>query len=340
MKGNTMRAWMLPEASDGFDKLYQETLPDPEPGPGEVLIRVHACSINYRDFAVAAGKYFGGALKAPAVPLSDGAGQVFAVGGGVKRFKEGDRVQGSFFLDWQDGPPRAGPALGDGFSPGMLAELVVLPEGAVVPMAESLDYAQAACLPCAGVTAWNALYEGPRALVPGMKVLVLGTGGVSMLALQLARAGGCEVIATSSSHPKLERVRELGAAQTVNYKAMPDWGRYVGQELGGVDKVVEVGGAGTAEQSMAALRTQGEVAMIGVLQPEGGPNPRGLMLTAGSMRGIFVGSAAMARRLNAAVDVNAIEPLIGARFGFDQAKEAYTHAWGPESFAKTVIDLN
>jgi NADPH:quinone reductase-like Zn-dependent oxidoreductase len=120
---------------------------------------------------------------------------------------------------------------------------------------------------------------------------------------------------------------------------MPDWGRYVGQELGGVDKVVEVGGAGTAEQSMAALRTQGEVAMIGVLQPEGGPNPRGLMLTAGSMRGIFVGSTAMARRLNAAVDVNGIEPLIGARFGFDQAKEAYTHAWGPESFAKTVIDL-
>ena len=122
--------------------------------------------------------------------------------------------------------------------------------------------ARAACLPCAGVTAWNALYEGPRALVPGMKVLVLGTGGVSMLALQLARAGGCEVIATSSSFPKLERVKELGAAHTVNYKSMPDWGRFVGQDLGGVDKVVEVGGAGTTEQSMGALRTQGEVALI------------------------------------------------------------------------------
>jgi NADPH:quinone reductase-like Zn-dependent oxidoreductase len=334
-----MRAWRLPAGSDGFDKLALEELPDPTPGPGEVLIKVRACSLNYRDFAVAAGKYFGGVLKAPAVPLSDGAGEVVAVGTGVTRFKDGDRVQSSFFTHWEDGPPRGSPALGDGFAPGMLAELVVLPESGVVPMAASLDYAQAACLPCAGVTAWNALYEGPRALVPGMRVLVLGSGGVSILALQLARAGGCEVIATSSSDGKLARVRELGATHTVNYKTTPEWGAHVGRALGGVDKVVEVGGAGTAEQSMAALRTQGEVALIGVLSPEGGPNPRGLMMTAGSMRGIFVGSAAMARRLNAAIDANRIEPLIGARFGFDQAREAYAHAWGPESFAKTVIEL-
>ncbi len=334
-----MRAWRLPAGSDGFDKLALEELPDPTPGRGEVLIRIRACSINYRDFAVAAGKYFGGALKAPAIPLSDGAGEVVAVGPEVARFKEGDRVQGSFFMHWEDGPPQRSAALGDGFAPGMLADLVVLPESAVVPMAETLDYAQAACLPCAGVTAWNALYEGPRALVPGMRVLVLGSGGVSMLALQLARAGGCEVVATSSSNDKLERIRALGAAHVVNYKDVPDWGRYIGQELGGVDKVVEVGGAGTAEQSMAALRIQGEIALIGVLQPEGGPNPRGLMMTAGSMRGIFVGSAAMARRLNAAIDVNRIEPLIGAPFGFEQAKDAYAHAWGPESFGKTVIEL-
>ncbi len=334
-----MRAWLLPAGSDGFDKLYLETLPDPEPGPGEVLIRVRACSINYRDFAVAAGKYFGGALKAPAVPLSDGAGEVVAVGAGVTRFKTGDRVQGSFFMHWEEGPPRLGPALGDGFSPGMLAELVVLPESGVVPMAQSLDFAQAATLPCAGVTAWNALYEGPRALTPGMRVLVLGSGGVSILALQLARAGGCEVIATSSSDEKLARIRELGAAHVLNYKTTPEWGAHVGQALGGVDKVVEVGGAGTAEQSMAALRTQGEVAFIGVLSPEGGPNPRALMMTGGSLRGIFVGSAAMARRLNAAIDANGIAPLIGARFGFEQAKEAYAHAWGPDSFAKTTIEL-
>ena len=334
-----MRAWMLPAGSDGFDKLELHDLPDPTPGPGEVLIRVHACSINYRDFLVAAGQYFGGALKAPAVPLSDGTGQVVAVGPGVTRFSEGDRVQSSFFLNWQDGPPNLSGALGDGMSPGMLAEHVVLPERGVVPMAATLDYAEAACMPCAGVTAWNALYEGPRALVPGMRVLVLGSGGVSMLALQLARAGGCEVFATSSSDAKLERVRELGAAHTVNYRTTPEWGPWVAQNLGGVDKVVEVGGAGTAEQSMAALRTHGEVAMIGVLEPEGGPNPRGLMTTAGTMRGIFVGSVAMAERLNAAVDANGIKPLIGARFPFEQAKEAYAHAWGPDSFAKTVIEL-
>jgi NADPH:quinone reductase-like Zn-dependent oxidoreductase len=334
-----MRAWMLPAGSDSFDKLYLEERPDPTPGPGEVLIQMQAWSINYRDFAVAAGKYFGGVLKQPAIPLSDGAGVVAAVGPGVTKFKEGDRVQSAFFMHWVEGPPRMGPALGDGMAPGVLAELVVLPESGVVPMAQSLDFAQAACLPCAGVTAWNALHEGPRPLKPGDRVLVLGSGGVSMLALQIARASGCEVIATSSSDEKLARVRELGAAQTVNYKTTPEWGPWIAQNLGGVDKVVEVGGAGTAEQSMNALRTQGEVAMIGVLAPEGGPNPRALMMTAGIMRGIFVGSAAMARALNAAIDANGIEPLIGARFGFEQAKEAYAHAWGPDSFAKTVIEL-
>ena len=334
-----MRAWMLPAGSDGFDKLYLEERPDPAPGPGEVLIQMQAWSINYRDFAVAAGKYFGGVLKNPAIPLSDGAGVVAAVGPGVTKFKEGDRVQSAFFMHWVEGPPRMGPALGDGMAPGVLAELVVLPESGVVPMAQSLDFAQAASLPCAGVTAWNALHEGPRPLRPGDRVLVLGSGGVSMLALQIAKASGCEVIATSSSDEKLKRVRELGAAHTVNYKTTPEWGAWIAQNLGGVDKVVEVGGAGTAEQSMNALRTQGEVAMIGVLAPEGGPNPRALMMTAGIMRGIFVGSAAMARALNAAIDANGIEPLIGARFGFEQAKEAYAHAWGPDSFAKTVIEL-
>jgi NADPH:quinone reductase-like Zn-dependent oxidoreductase len=334
-----MRAWMLPAGSDGFDKLYQTELPDPVPGPGEVLIQMQAWSINYRDFAVAAGKYFGGALKNPAIPLSDGAGVVATVGPGVTKFKQGDRVQSAFFMHWEEGPPRMGPALGDGMAPGTLAELVVLPESGVVPMAQSLEFAQAACLPCAGVTAWNALHEGPRPLRPGDRVLVLGSGGVSMLALQIARASGCEVIATSSSDDKLERVRTLGAAHTVNYKTTPEWGPWIAQNLGGVDKVVEVGGAGTAEQSISALRTQGEVAMIGVLAPEGGPNPRGLMMTAGIMRGIFVGSAAMAKSLNAAIDANGIEPLIGARFGFEQAKEAYAHAWGQDSFAKTVIEL-
>ena len=334
-----MRAWMMPAGTDGFDKLYMETLPDPEPGPGEVLVAAKAWSINYRDFAVAAGRYMGGPLAKPAIPLSDGAGEVVAVGAGVTSVKVGDKVQSSFFPYWVEGPPRLGPALGDGIAPGMLAELVVLPATGVVPIAQTLDLGEAACMPCAGVTAWNALHEGPRALKPGQRVLVLGSGGVSMIALQIARATGCEVIATSSSDEKLERIKALGATHLVNYKTTPDWGAHIAQTLGGVDKVVEVGGAGTAEQSMATLRTQGEVAMIGVLSPEGGPNPRGLMFVGGMMRGIFVGSAAMARDLNAAIDVNNIKPPIGKRFGFEQAKEAYAHAWGAESFGKTVIEL-
>ena len=334
-----MRAWMLPAGSDGFDKLYlADDLPDPEPGPGEVLIAPRAWSINYRDFAVAAGKYFGGALKQPTIPLSDGAGEVLAVGEGVTKFKPGDKVQGAFFTDWVDGPPKMSMALGDGMGPGMLAEKVVLPETGVVRIARSLDFAQAACLPCAGVTAWNALFEG-KPTRAGDKVLVLGSGGVSMLALQLSNAAGAEVIATSSSDDKLAQISDIGAAHTLNYKTIPEWGAYVKQQFGGADHVVEVGGTGTLGQSMAALAPAGEIAMIGVLVQGDPPDPRGLMMTGGSLRGIFVGSVAMAERLNAFVDEHRIQPAIGARFRFEEADKAYAHAWGPESFAKTVIEL-
>jgi len=334
-----MRAWMLPAGSEGFDQLYMEDLPDPVPGPGEVLIAPKAWSINYRDFAVAAGKYFGGALKAPAIPLSDGAGEVLAVGEGVTGLKPGDRVQGSFFLDWVSGPQVMGRALGDGFGPGMLAEQVVLPAQGVVKIADSLDFAQAACLPCAGVTAWNALFEGGRPIGAGSRVLVLGTGGVSMIALQLAKAAGAEVIATSSSDEKLTRVKGMGADYLVNYKAVPDWGAYVAKEFGGAHKVVEVGGVGTLPQSMAALASEGEIALIGVLTEGEPPHPRSLMMTGGSIRGIFVGSVEMAGKLNAYVDANKIEVPIGGRFTFDNAPAAYAHAWGPDSFGKTVIEL-
>ena len=334
-----MRAWMLPAGSDGFDKLYMADLPDPVAGPGEVLIAPKAWSINYRDFAVASGKYFGGALKAPAVPLSDGAGVVLAVGEGVTAFKPGDRVQGSFFLDWIEGPQKMGRALGDGFAPGMLAEQVVLPASGVVKMADSLDFAQAACMPCAGVTAWNALFEGGRPISAGSRVLVLGSGGVSLIALELAKAVGAAVIATSSSDDKLARVGGMGAAHLVNYKTTPDWGAHVAKEFGGAHKVVEVGGVGTLPQSMAALAAEGEIALIGVLSDGEPPHPRALMMTGGSIRGIFVGSVQMANKLNAFVDHHKIAVPIGARFAFDQAGAAYAHAWGPDSFGKTVIEL-
>jgi NADPH:quinone reductase-like Zn-dependent oxidoreductase len=320
----------MPEGCDSFEKLYLDELPDPQPGPGEVVVAPRAWSINYRDFAVAMGKYFGGAITQPSVPLSDGAGDVIAVGEGVSDVKLGDKVQSAFFQGWVDGPPQFVPALGDGKAPGMLAEAVVLRADGVVPMAASLDYAQAACLPCAGVTAWNALFAGGQPLQAGQKVLVMGSGGVSLIALKLAKAAGAQVIATSSSDEKLERMKALGADHVVNYREVPEWGAYVKQHFGGADKIVEVGGTGTLEQSMAACAMLAEIALIGVLAEGDPPHPRGLM---------FVGSARMARDLNAFVDRHGITFPVGASFGFDDAKSAYAHAWGADSFGKTVITL-
>lgn len=334
-----MRAWMLPAGSDGFDKLYLDELPDPKPGPGEVLVAPKAWSINYRDFAVASGKYFGGALTEPAIPLSDGAGEVVAVGDGVKSVRVGDKVQSTFFQGWIDGPPKFVPALGDGKAPGMLAERVVLSEHGVIPIARSLDLAQAACLPCAGVTAWNALFEGGNPLKAGQKVLVMGSGGVSLIALKLAKAAGAQVIATSSSDAKLEQVKALGADHVVNYRDTPDWGAYVKNEFGGADKIVEVGGTGTLQQSMNACAPLAEIALIGVLSHGEPPNPHALMMTGASIRGIFVGSARMARDLNTFVDKHKLIFPVGHTFAFEEADQAYAHAWGPDSFGKTVIRL-
>lgn len=334
-----MRAWLLPEGSDGFDKLYLGELPDPQPGPGQVVVAPRAWSINYRDFAVAMGVYFGGAITQPSVPLSDGVGEVVAVGEGVSAVRVGDKVQSTFFQGWIDGPPRFVPALGDGKAPGMLAERVVLHEHGVIPIARSLDMAQAACLPCAGVTAWNALFEGGSPLKPGQRVLVLGSGGVSLIALKLAKAAGAEVIATSSSDEKLEQVRALGADHTINYRDVPDWGAHVRDTLGGAHKVIEVGGNGTLQQSIDACAPLAEIALIGVLAQGDPPHPRGLMMTGSSIRGIFVGSARMARDLNAFVDKHRLTFPIGASFDFTQADRAYAHAWGPDSFGKTVITL-
>ena len=337
-----MRAWQLAAGGTSLDALSLVDLPTPEPGPGDVAIRVHACSLNYRDQAIIKGVYMGGPVPEPIVPLSDGAGEVIAVGAGVTQFKVGDRVAGTFFMNWHDGPPNphAGPALGAYGAPGMLAEIVVLPERAAVRIAKSLSFAEAATLPCAGVTVWNALFEGPRPVLPGDRVLLLGTGGVSTIALQLAKAAGCEVIITSSDDAKLERAKALGADHGVNYKVHEDWGLHIARSFGGVDKVVEVGGAGTAEQSMMALRHNGEVAMIGVLSPVGGPNPRGLMMTGSIMRGIFVGSRRMAEKTADAFDVNGLKPVIGATFAMADAKEAFAYAGSPSLFGKAVITLD
>ena len=336
-----MKAWQIDKGATSLDALHLVEAPKPEPGPGEVRIKVRACSINYRDQLIPLGQYMGGAVDRDITPLSDGVGEVDAVGAGVSGYKPGDRVAGTFFQNWVSGParPDVGPALGAPPANGMLAEYVCLPERGVIPLATTLSFEEAATLPCAGVTAWNALMEGPQPVRPGAWVAVLGTGGVSLLALQIAKAAGARVIATSSSDEKLARVKALGADLTINYKTTPDWGAEAYRLTGGVDHVVEVGGQGTLAQSMAAVGFNGEIAFIGVLSREGSANPRDMMFKAGRLRGIFVGSAQMARSLNAAIDANGIKPVVDRVFDFDDARSAFDYQKSYQLFGKTVIRI-
>jgi NADPH:quinone reductase-like Zn-dependent oxidoreductase len=336
-----MRQWIIAQGSTSLDGLRLVEAAQPAPGPGEVLVRVRACSINYRDQLIPMGVYMGGPVTSDTVPLSDGAGEIAALGAGVSGLAVGDRVAGCFFPDWIEGPPnpRVGAALGAAGAPGMLQDHVVLPAHGVVKLAESLSFEEAACLPCAGVTAWNALMCGPREVKAGESVLVLGTGGVSLLALQIAKAAGARVVATSSSDEKLARVKALGADDLINYKAQPAWGAEAERLTGGVDHVVEVGGAGTLAQSIAAVGYVGEIAMIGVLTREGDTSPRGLMFRGASIRGIFVGSKKMAQNLNAFVDQHGIKPVIDKTFPVERALEAYRYQSSAALFGKVVITL-
>lgn len=336
-----MKAWQLTKGATSLDDLVLVEASKPEPGPGEVLVRVRACSINYRDAMIAVGHYMGGAVDRDTVPLSDGTGEIAVIGAGVTQYQVGDRVSGLFFQNWITGPagPGAGPALGAPPANGMLAEYVVLPEKGVVPLAQSLTFEEAATLPCAGVTAWNALMEGLPAVRAGSWVAVLGTGGVSLLALQIAKAAGAKVIATSSSDEKLERVRAMGADEVINYRKTPDWGQEMARITGGVDHVIEVGGQGTLAQSIQALGYNGEIAFIGVLSSEGNASIREMMFKAGRIRGIFVGSGEMALKLNATIDAHAIKPVIDRVFPFEEAKAAFAWHASPALFGKTVITV-
>lgn len=338
-----MKTWVLKAGATSLDDMHLVDRDEPSPGPGEVLIRVRACSINYRDQLIPQGKYMGGTIAQDVVPLSDGVGEVTAVGAGVSRFAAGDRVAATFFQNWIDGPPSpaAGAALGAPPADGMLSEFVVLPDQGLVKAANSLNFEEASTLPCAGVTAWNALMEGPRPTKAGDTVLILGTGGVSLLALQIAKAAGATVIATSSSDAKLERVKSLGADHVINYRTTPQWGAEAARLSGGkgIDHVVEVGGAGTLAQSIQAVGFGGEIALIGVLTREGDTSPHGLMFKGASIRGIFVGSRGMAERLNAFIDHHGIKPVVDRSFVMADAKEAYAYQSSPGLFGKTVITL-
>lgn len=314
------------------------------PTAHEVHVRVHAVSLNYRDLLIADGKYpFMG--DGPVIPCSDGAGEVIAIGAQVTRFRVGDRVAASFFPNWVHGAPTpqstAG-ALGAAVD-GVLAEEVVLHEDALVAIPSHLSYAEAATIPCAGVTAWNSLFvEG--GLRAGDSVLLLGTGGVSIWALQLAKAAGLRAIITSSSDEKLEHARNLGAAATINYNTTPEWQNEVLRltDGRGVDLVLEVGGQGTLMRSLDSTKMGGTVAIIGGVSGFGFGDeitPSTLIGGAKRLSGIFVGSLSMFEDLNRFLSVTEIHPVVDRVFPFQQAREAYEHLSKARHFGKVVIEV-
>jgi NADPH:quinone reductase-like Zn-dependent oxidoreductase len=336
-----MKAFRLKEASGIGGLMLHKDLDRPDVGPEEVLIQVRANSLNFRDFMIAHGQY-PATVKPNVIPLSDGAGDVIAVGPNVKAIKVGDRVTGAVFPDWIGGPLTQEifeRSLG-GPSDGMLAEYVALPERAVIPYPEHLSYEEAATLPNAGVTAWHALVESGR-IRAGQTVLLLGTGGVCLFALQFAKLHSATVIQTSSSDQKLEQAGAMGADHLINYRKTPDWDQEVmkitdGQ---GVDIIVEVGGAQTLERSMRSVRFGGFIALIGLISGFGQIDPLPLMQRSIRLLGVNVGSTDMFRAMNRAISATSLRPVIARSFTFEHATFAYAYNFQQtsEHFGKTVI---
>jgi NADPH:quinone reductase-like Zn-dependent oxidoreductase len=328
-------------ASVGLDALELVDLPDPgAPGPGEIRVRVHASSLNYHDYGVARSRdpKFRGRI-----PLSDGAGVVEAVGTDVTEFGGGDSVVSRFFPLWLDGPETTGDfstVPGDGVD-GYAREVVVRPATWFTRAPRGFGHAQAATLTTAGLTAWRALVAD-AALKSGDSILVLGTGGVSIFALQIAKAMGAAVIATSSSDAKLERVRALGADHTINYKTEPNWGEVVRQltDGRGVDHVVEVGGPGTLPQSIAAVRNGGHVSLIGVLAGGGGQVPTAAMIVKQvRLQGLIVGSRRQQQDFVRAIEATGLQPVIDRSFGLDALAEAFRYEESGAHFGKICVEF-
>lgn len=323
----------------GIDNLAEVDRPEPQPGYGQVLVKWRAYSLNYRDLMIVKGLY-NPRLRLPMVPLSDAAGEIAAVGPGVTRFKVGERVAGCFMQRWVAGEPseaKAKTALG-GAIEGLLAEASALHEDGLVQIPEHLSYEEAATLPCAALTAWNAVIAS-GGVKPGEAVLIQGTGGVSLFALQFGRLAGARIIGTSSSDAKLERARQLGLSDTINYKSVPEWGERVRELSGGsgVDHVVEVGGAGTLGQSLRAVRMGGTISLIGVLSGASQANPMPILMKNVRVQGIFVGNRDMFEAMNRAISLHRLRPVIDRVFGFQEIKEALKHMESAAHFGKIVL---
>ncbi|ANK80303.1 MAG: NADPH:quinone oxidoreductase [Rhizobiales bacterium NRL2] len=336
-----MKAALLQQP--GIANLSVAEMDEPEPGPGEVKVRLRASSLNYRDLVTVEGGYGSKQKQSGLIPLSDGAGEVAAVGEGVRRYQVGDRVTPIFFPNWQGGEPSAHAqalALG-GSAQGCAAEFGCFPEHGLVPTPDGLSDAEAASTVCAGLTAWHAVVE-KGGIRPGDWVLTQGTGGVSIFALQFARAMGARVIATTSSDVKAARLKELGADHVLNYLDITDWGKAAKSLTGGagIDLVVEVGGAGTLTQSLKSIRIGGAIAMIGILAGQSDQVNMGYVLMTNSrIQGITVGSREMHLRMYRAMEAHAIRPVISDNFALADIREALAHQKDGRHFGKIAIDI-
>ncbi|WP_438001503.1 NAD(P)-dependent alcohol dehydrogenase [Sorangium sp. So ce185] len=340
-----MKAVIIRKNASEADAWTLAERPAPRPGPGQVLVRIRAASINYRDLMVARGLYHG-ERKDDLIPLADAAGEVVEVGAGVRRWKTGDRVVSTYFPTWASGPFRQAyraAQLGAGQNDGVLAELVVFAEDGLLPAPAHLGFDEAATLPCAAVTAWSALFESWPRPAPGATVLVQGTGGVSLFAAQLARAAGLRVIATSSSAAKIDRLRALGVTDTIDYRQQPEWHEEVLRLTGGegVDRLIEVGGAGTLPRSLQAVKAGGVVSLIGLLTGVGSQiDPMPILFRAIRVEGVIVGSRQSFVDLTATLEAHAIRPVIDEVFPLERASDALAKLAAGKHFGKVVIRLD
>jgi NADPH:quinone reductase-like Zn-dependent oxidoreductase len=326
----------------GLDNLHVEQEDLPTPGAGEVHVRFHAGSLNYRDLMVALGQY-NPKMELPRILGSDAAGEIVSVGPNVSGLKPGDRVASLFFQSWQAGEitQTTGKSALGGAIDGVFASDRILPATGLIRIPDELSFEEAATLPCAAVTAWNALVEKGH-LHAGQTVLILGTGGVSLFGLQLAKAHGAKVILTSSSDEKLQRGKQLGADELINYRTTPDWDEEVMRLTGrrGVDHVVEVGGSGTLPRSFHAVRVGGHVHLIGVLsEPGKGVDVLAVLRKSIHFNGIYVGSREMFSRLNAALVTNHVKPVIDRVFPLSEARAAFEYMQSGSHFGKIVLKL-